>query len=165
MFGGIPGDRYGRRNSLRITAVCMCSPHWDAPSRSLVLIPFARFMGGLAIGASSVLGPMYIAEIAPAKQRGRLVGFFQFNIVFGIPAGIFFQLPHRDHGIWRPGMALELGIAAAPAVLFLVLLFAIPESPRWLAKRGRVQEAEQVLRSTGDQNYQEDLRQILTSVG
>jgi SP family arabinose:H+ symporter-like MFS transporter len=87
MFGGIPGDRYGRRNSLRLTAVlylvsalgCAFAFNWY----SFVL---ARFIGGLGIGASSVLGPMYIAEIAPAKQRGKLVGFFQFNIVFGILA-------------------------------------------------------------------------------
>ena len=85
MFGGLPGDRYGRRASLRITAVlylvsalgCALAFNWYA-------LVVARFLCGLAIGASSVLGPMYIAEIAPPKQRGRLVGMFQFNIVFGI---------------------------------------------------------------------------------
>jgi SP family arabinose:H+ symporter-like MFS transporter len=85
MFGGIPGDRYGRRASLQITAVLYllsalgCALAFDWYSFLL-----ARFIGGLGIGASSVLGPMYIAEIAPADKRGRLVGFFQFNIVFGI---------------------------------------------------------------------------------
>lgn len=85
MFGGVPGDKYGRRASLRITAVlylisaigCAFAMNWYA-------FVIARFIGGLGIGASSVLGPMYIAEIAPPKKRGRLVGFFQFNIVFGI---------------------------------------------------------------------------------
>jgi len=165
MFGGIPGDRYGRRNSLRITAVLyVFSALGCAFAFGWYSFLFARFMGGLAIGASSVLGPMYIAEIAPAKQRGRLVGFFQFNIVFGILLAYFSNYLIGTMGFGDLEWRWKLGIAAAPAVLFLVLLFAIPESPRWLAKRGRVQEAEQVLRSTGDQNYQEDLRQILTSV-
>src|SRR5204862_4634803 len=85
MLAGIPGDRYGRRDSLRILAVFYllsalgCAFAWDW--YSLVLF---RFIGGLGIGGSSVLGPMYIAEIAPARWRGRLVGFFQFNIVAGI---------------------------------------------------------------------------------
>jgi MFS family permease len=85
MLAGIPGDRFGRRDSLRGMAVlyvvsalgCAFAWNWTA----LVLF---RFIGGLGIGGSSVLGPMYIAEISPAKWRGRLVGFFQFNVVFGI---------------------------------------------------------------------------------
>src|ERR1700730_9131489 len=85
MLAGIPGDRYGRRDSLRILAIFYlvsalgCAVAWDWYS-----LVFFRFIGGLGIGGSSVLGPMYIAEIAPAKWRGRLVGFFQFNIVAGI---------------------------------------------------------------------------------
>jgi len=165
MFGGIPGDRYGRRNSLRITAVLyVLSALGCAFAFGWYSFLFARFMGGLAIGASSVLGPMYIAEIAPAKQRGRLVGFFQFNIVFGILLAYLSNYLIGTMGFGDAEWRWKLGIAAAPAVLFLVLLFAIPESPRWLAKRGRVQEAEDVLRSTGDPNYREDLRQILSSI-
>ena len=81
MFAGIPGDLYGRRDSLRIMAVLYfvsavgCAFAWSSPA-----FVFFRFVGGLGIGGSSVLGPTYIAEIAPAKQRGRLVGFFQFGI-------------------------------------------------------------------------------------
>ena len=165
MFGGIPGDRYGRRNSLRLTAVlylvsalgCAFAFNWY----SFVL---ARFIGGLGIGASSVLGPMYIAEIAPAKQRGKLVGFFQFNIVFGILAAYLSNYLIGTMGFGDMEWRWKLGISAVPAALFLVMLFTIPESPRWLAKRGRVREAEDVLRSTGDPNYQEDLRQIVVSV-
>jgi MFS transporter, SP family, arabinose:H+ symporter len=165
MFGGIPGDRYGRRNSLRITAVLyVLSALGCAFAFGWYSFLLARFMGGLAIGASSVLGPMYIAEIAPAKQRGRLVGFFQFNIVFGILLAYFSNYLIGTMGFGDLEWRWKLGIAAVPAVVFLALLFTIPESPRWLAKRGRVQEAEQVLRSTGDANYQEDLRQILTSI-
>ena len=85
MLAGIPGDRYGRRDSLRVMAVLYlisslgCAFAWGWSP-----LVFFRFIGGLGIGGSSVLGPMYIAEIAPAKWRGRLVGFFQFNVVFGI---------------------------------------------------------------------------------
>ena len=165
LFGGIPGDRYGRRNSLRITAVLyVLSALGCAFAFGWYSFLLARFMGGLAIGASSVLGPMYIAEIAPAKQRGWLVGFFQFNIVFGILAAYLSNYLIGTMGFGDAEWRWKLGVAAAPAVLFLLLLFTIPESPRWLAKQGRVQEAEQVLRSTGDPNYQEDLRQILTSI-
>src|SRR6201997_3863329 len=89
-LAALPGDRLGRRDSLRIMAIlyfisalgCAFSPSWSA------LVIF-RFIGGLGIGGSSVLGPMYIAEIAPASCRGRLVGFFQFNIVLGILVAYF----------------------------------------------------------------------------
>lgn len=90
LLAGIPGDRYGRRNSLRVMAVLYlfsalgCAFAWGSYS-----VGFFRFIGGLAIGGSSVLGLMYIAEIAPAQWRGRLVGFFQFNGVSGILLAYF----------------------------------------------------------------------------
>ncbi|HXB67370.1 MAG TPA: sugar porter family MFS transporter [Candidatus Acidoferrales bacterium] len=165
MFGGIPGDRYGRRNSLRITAVlylvsalgCAFAFDWN----SFVL---ARFIGGLGIGASSVLGPMYIAEIAPANARGRLVGFFQFNIVFGILAAYFSNYVIGTMGFGDTEWRWKLGIPAIPAAFFLLLLFTIPESPRWLARRGRVAEAEEVLRTSGDPDYRKDLAEIVESL-
>lgn len=165
MFGGIPGDRYGRRNSLRITAIlylisaigCAFAFNWY----SFVL---ARFIGGLGIGASSVLGPMYIAEIAPARLRGRLVGFFQFNIVFGILVAYLSNYLIGTMGFGDTEWRWKLGISAVPAALFLVMLFFIAESPRWLAKSGRAKEAEEVLRSTGDPNYKADLDEIVKSV-
>jgi MFS transporter, SP family, arabinose:H+ symporter len=165
MFGGIPGDRYGRRNSLRITAILyLVSAIGCAFAFNWYSFVAARFIGGLGIGASSVLGPMYIAEIAPARLRGRLVGFFQFNIVFGILVAYLSNYLIGTLGFGDVEWRWKLGISAVPAALFLLLLFFIAESPRWLAKRGRVQEAEDVLRSTGDPNYREDLRQIVTSV-
>ena len=90
MLAGFPGENFGRRDSLRGMAVLYvisalgCAFAWNWPA----LVVF-RFIGGLGIGGSSVLGPMYIAEIAPAKWRGRLVGFFQFNVVFGILLAYF----------------------------------------------------------------------------
>jgi MFS transporter, SP family, arabinose:H+ symporter len=166
MFAGIPGDKLGRRDSLRAMAVlyivsalgCAFAWNWTA----LVLF---RFIGGLGIGGSSVLGPMYIAEIAPANWRGRLVGVFQFNVVSGILLAYLsnFIVGMQDFGAdaeWR----WKLGVAAFPAALFCILLFTIPRSPRWLVKDRRIDEARHVLRLTGDQNYEKDLQEIIESV-
>jgi len=165
MLAGIPGDKYGRRDSLRVMAVlylisalgCALAWSWGA------LVCF-RVIGGVAIGGSSVLGPMYIAEIAPARWRGRLVGFFQFNVVFGILVAYFsnylvgsFQLGAAE---WR----WKLGVAAIPAAGFLMMLFTIPRSPRWLAKKGRIEEAREVLRLIGEENYEQELQEIVESI-
>jgi len=165
MFAGIPGDRYGRRGSLRITAVLyLVSALGCAFAFGWYSLVAARFIGGLGIGASSVLGPMYIAEIAPPKQRGRLVGFFQFNIVFGILVAYLSNYLIGTMGFGDMEWRWKLGVSAIPAALFLVMLFAIPESPRWLAKQGRTREAEDVLRKSGDVNYHQDLEEIVASV-
>ncbi len=166
MFAGIPGDAFGRRDSLRIMAVLYivsslgCAFAWNWP-----VLVFFRFIGGLGIGGSSVLGPMYIAEIAPANWRGRLVGVFQFNVVTGILlaylSNFLVGLGHFSiDAEWR----WKLGVAAAPAALFLALLFIIPRSPRWLVKKRRVAEARDVLRETGEQNYEQELQEIVTSI-
>jgi SP family arabinose:H+ symporter-like MFS transporter len=165
MLAGIPGERLGRRDSLRLMAILYlvsalgCAAAWSW--LSLVLF---RFIGGLGIGGSSVLGPMYIAEIAPAKLRGRLVGFFQFNVVFGILLAYFSNyligLGHFGLSEWR----WELGVAAAPAAVFFLMLFGIPRSPRWLVKKGRVEEARTVLRMTGEENFEHSLQEIVESI-
>ncbi len=165
MFGGIPGDKYGRRDSLRILAVLYllsalgCAFAWDWYS-----FVFARFIGGLAIGGSSVLGPMYIAEIAPARWRGRLVGLFQFNIVFGILMAYFSNYVIGNFGLGDAEWRWKLGIAAVPSALFLMMLFGIPRSPRWLVKKRRVDEAREVLRLTGEENYERELQDIVESI-
>jgi len=165
MLAVIHGDRYGRRDSLRVMAVLYlvsalgCAFAWDWPS-----LVIARFIGGLGIGGSSVLGPMYIAEIAPAKWRGRLVGFFQFNIVSGILLAYFSNyvigLAHFGNTEWR----WMLGVSGIPAALFLVMLFGIPRSPRWLVKKRRVDEAREVLQMTGEENYEAELQDIVASI-
>ena len=166
MFAGIPGDRYGRRDSLRILAVCYlvsalgCAFAWDWYS----LLVF-RFVGGLGIGGSSVLGPMYIAEIAPAKFRGRLVGFFQFNVVAGILVAYFSNYIVGTMGFGGTEWRWKLGVSAVPAALFFLMLFVIPRSPRWLVKKGRVAEARQVLQTIGEENAEAELRDIVASVG
>ncbi|HVX57587.1 MAG TPA: MFS transporter, partial [Candidatus Saccharimonadales bacterium] len=158
MLAGIPGDRFGRRDSLRILAVLYvvsalgCALAWDWYS-----LVFFRFIGGLAIGGSSVLGPMYIAEVAPARWRGRLVGFFQFNVVSGI---LLAYLSNYLIGTAQLGDAewrWKLGISAVPAVLFFLMLFGIPRSPRWLVQKQKVAEARQVLQWIGEENVESEL--------
>jgi sugar porter (SP) family MFS transporter len=165
LLAGLPGDRYGRRDSLRIMAVFYlfsalgCAFAWDWYSLLL-----ARFVSGLAIGGSSVLGPMYIAEIAPAKWRGRLVGFFQFNVVAGILLAYFSNylvgLSFPGDVEWR----WKLGISAAPALFFLLMLFGIPRSPRWLVQRGRMVEARAVLQAIGEENIDVQLHEMTAAV-
>jgi len=165
MLAGIPGERYGRRDSLRLMAIlylisalgCAAAWNWYA------LVAF-RFIGGLGIGGSSVLGPMYIAEIAPPRIRGRLVGFFQFNIVFGILVAYFsnYLIGLQRFGLseWR----WELGVTAIPAALFFLMLFRIPRSPRWLVKKNRTAEARNVLQLTGEENFEQELEDIIKSI-
>jgi MFS transporter, SP family, arabinose:H+ symporter len=165
MLAGIPGERFGRRDSLRVLAILYllsglgCAGAWSWGA--LVLF---RFIGGLAIGGSSVLAPMYIAEIVPAKLRGRLVGLFQFNVVFGILVAYFSNyligLQRFGASEWR----WEFGVTAIPAAVFFVMLFTIPRSPRWLVKKARVDEARAVLQLTGDENYEQDLQAIVESI-
>lgn len=165
MLAGIPGDRYGRRDSLRGMAVlyvvsalgCAFAWNWTA------LVIF-RFIGGLAIGGSSVLGPMYIAEIAPAKWRGRLVGLFQFNVVFGILLAYLSNYVLGTMGFGAAEWRWKLGVTALPAAFFFLMLFGIPRSPRWLVKKGRIDEAREVLRLIGEENYEQELKDIVESI-
>jgi MFS transporter, SP family, arabinose:H+ symporter len=165
MLAGWPGDAYGRRDSLRIMAIlylvsalgCAVSWNWGA------LLCF-RFIGGLGIGGSSVLGPMYIAEIAPAKWRGRLVGFFQFNVVFGILLAYFSNYVIGQQGFGPLEWRWKLGVSSVPAALFLAMLFGIPRSPRWLVKKQRTNEARDVLRMIGEESYEQALQEIVVSI-
>lgn len=144
------GDRMGGRDALRIVGLMYVVASLGcalAPNISVFIV--CRFIVGLAIGGSSVLAPVYIAEIAPAQRRGLLVGLFQFNIVFGILLAYLsnFMVGQFLDGAnaWR----WKLGLAAAPAALFFVLLFTIGQSVRWLVARGRLAEAENLLLRQG----------------
>jgi len=165
LLAGFPGERIGRRDSLRLMAILYlisglgCAAAWSWPS----LVAF-RFLGGLGIGGSSVLGPMYIAEIAPAKLRGRLVGVFQFNVVFGILLAYFSNYLIGLRGLGAAEWRWELGVTAIPAALFFLMLFGIPRSPRWLAKKGRTTEARAVLRMIGEENFEQELQDIVESI-
>ncbi|HXW17495.1 MAG TPA: sugar porter family MFS transporter, partial [Candidatus Acidoferrales bacterium] len=123
-----------------------------------------RFIGGLGIGGSSVLGPVYIAELAPANWRGRLVGMFQINVVIGILLAYFSNYCIARFELGATEWRWDLGVAALPAILFLILLMGIPQSPRWLATQGRVDEARTVLEQTGSPNPSGELSEIAGSI-
>ncbi|MGA3027146.1 MAG: sugar porter family MFS transporter [Bryobacteraceae bacterium] len=165
MLAGIPGDRLGRRDSLRLMAVLYlvsalgCAFAWDWYS-----VIFFRVVGGLGIGGSSVLGPMYIAEIAPAKWRGRLVGLFQFNVVSGILLAYFSNYLVGQMSFGDAEWRWKLGVSAIPAALFFALLFGIPRSPRWLVRKGRVSQAREVLIRIGEENVEQELQDMVASV-
>jgi sugar porter (SP) family MFS transporter len=146
LFMGKLGDRFGARDMLKLVggfylvSAVGCALCWNLDS----FIAF-RLIGGIAVGGSSVLAPVYISEIAPAQRRGALVGLFQFNIVLGILIAYLsnFALAAllSSPEVWR----WKLLSGAAPAAIFLALLFAIPDSPRWLVVKGRLAEATAAL--------------------
>ncbi len=132
LLGGGPSDRYGRKKMLLVTGLLyLGSALWCALAQGVYSFMAARFLGGVGIGISSVVSPLYITEIAPPQLRGRLTGLFQFNLVFGILVAFlsnaFFARVGGEHA-WR----WMLGIVAAPALAYTLLCLVIPESPRWL---------------------------------
>ena len=165
MFAGIPGQKWGARETLRVLAAfyvlsavgCAFAWNWE-------VLLVARFIGGLGIGGSSVLGPVYIAELAPAKMRGRLVGAFQINIVIGILLAYLSNYAIARLGLGGAEWRWQFGVAAFPAILFLVMLFAIPPSPRWLVAHKRVDEARTVLQMMGSEDPERELQEIVQSV-
>ena len=162
MFGGIPSDKLGRRQTLRWIAVLyLVSAVGAALAPAWVPFMVFRFLGGLGVGASSVTAPLYISEISPAKSRGRLVGLFQFNIVFGILVAYLsnYLLANVGEHSWR----LMLGVQAVPAVAFLLFLFRVPESPRWLLLHGRLEAGRDVLRIISPETVDADVAAILTA--
>jgi len=165
MTAGPLGQKIGGREALRIMALLYllsalgCALAWSWPS----LLAF-RLIGGLGIGGSSVLGPVYLAELAPARLRGRLVGLFQINIVAGILLAyasnyVVASLVAGGHA-WR----WQFGVAAIPAFFFLVFLFGIPRSSRWLVTQNRIEEARQVLELMGTPNSEAELKEIVDSI-
>lgn len=164
-IAGWLGTRLGGRNALRIMAALYlvsavgCALAWNWPS----LLIF-RFIGGLGIGGSSVLGPVYIAELAPASWRGRLVGTFQTMVVVGILIAYIsnWYIARTNLGLnqWR----WQLGIAAVPALIFLVLLYTIPQSSRFLITQNSLTDALTVLREMGAENPQGELEDIRRAI-
>ncbi len=165
MSAGAIGQRLGGRETLRITAILYvvsaigCAFAWSWPA----LVVF-RFIGGLGVGGSSVLGPVYIAELAPAKWRGRLVGMFQINIVIGILLAYFSNYVIGTMNLGAAEWRWQLGVAAVPAIFFLILLFGIPRSSRWLVTQGRIDEARSVLQMMGSPESEAELREIVDSI-
>jgi SP family arabinose:H+ symporter-like MFS transporter len=165
LTSGELGQKLGSRAALRIMGIlyvisalgcAFAGPWW-------VFLAF-RLLGGLGIGGSSVLGPVYIAELAPAKWRGRLVGLFQTNVVIGILLAYLSNaiVAHFIHGdlTWR----VELGVAALPAILFLIMLFTVPQSSRWLVSQNRLDEAQLILARMGSTDSRAEVESILLSL-
>ena len=166
VFAGAPSERFGRRAALQALGVfyivsalgCAWAWNWYA------LLSF-RLIGGLAIGGSSVVGPIYIAEISPAEKRGRMVGFFQLNIVGGILLAYLSNYLVSEGGFGAAEWRWKLGVAALPAAAFFVALFGIPQSPRWLVAAGRRDEAKAVLVRIGEPDPDRELGLIAETLG
>ena len=162
LFCGKPAEKFGRLECLKyiaymyfISAIgCAVIVNWYS-------FVFFRFLGGLAVGASSVVGPMYIAEISPSAWRGRFVAFFQFNIVLGLVSAYisnYFIYGIENDWLWM------LGVEGIPALLFAILLFTVPESPRWLVLKNRDCDAKNVLNSVGGDDVEKGLADIRLSL-
>ena len=140
LIGSWPTDRFGRKRTLLcIGALFFAGSLWSALAQDVYSFAIARFLGGIAIGISTVASPLYISEIAPPEYRGRLAGMFQFNIVFGILVAFFsnYLISRMGDNSWR----WMLGIMALPSIIYTLCCFVIPESPRWLIGRKGDREA------------------------
>lgn len=157
IFGGIPTNTLGRKKTLLIIGVLFSiSAAGSALSNDPFVFAFFRFLGGLGIGASTIAAPAYISEIAPAKDRGRLVGLYQFNIVFGILCAFLSNYVLSDVGVnaWR----WMLGVQVFPSIIYSFMAFSLPESPRWLYSMRRTDEAKLIFDKIGSK---EDVQSIM----
>lgn len=161
IFGGIPTNDIGRKKTLLIIGILFSiSAVGSALSNDPYVFAFFRFLGGLGIGASTIAAPAYISEIAPAKDRGRLVGLYQFNIVLGILSAFLSNYLLSDVGVnaWR----WMLGVQVFPSLIYTFMAFSLPESPRWLYSKLRIDEAKLIFEKMGSkedvESIMEDLR-------
>ncbi len=160
---GQPADRYGRKPILFIiAALYVITAAGSALAGNVSLFILFRFLGGIGIGASSVVAPMYIAEISPAKIRGRMTAMFQINVISGILIAYISNFLLRDFGAepWR----WMLGVAGIPAFLFFSFLFVIPESPRFLIKIGQTAKAKIILEKIEISSIDEEIEEIKLSL-
>ncbi len=160
MFGGIPTNKIGRKNTLIwIGVLYTVSALGSALVNDPYTFAFFRFIGGLGVGASTVAAPAYVSEIAPAKDRGRLVGLYQFNIVLGILIAFLsnYLLSNVGENAWR----WMIGVEAFPAFIYTVLAFTVPKSPRWLLLKGKKEEATAILAQL---NPNSDVQEIVAHI-
>lgn len=159
-----PTDRFGRKGTLLgIGVLYFVSGVWSALAGEVYSFMIARFIGGVGIGISTVAAPLYISEIAPAKYRGRLTGLFQFNIVFGILIALVSNalLGGLGENAWR----WMLGVEAVPALIYSVLCFGIPQSPRWLiSHRNDREKATTIMRSLEPEVSKEDVEKRISEI-
>jgi len=164
LFISRPGDYFGRKKvMIGLAVLYTLSALGSALSQSWISLLIFRFVGGLAVGGSSVMAPMYIAEISPAAIRGRLVAVFQFNVVTGILVAFLSNWlidTYAANYSWR----WMLGIMAIPSLIYFALLFFVPNSPRWLVSKKRTDEAEEVLRRCGSADVRAEINDIVESL-
>lgn len=177
LVSGPLSDKIGRKKVLSIAALLyFISAIGSAFAPSFLVLVIARMIGGLGVGASLIIAPMYIAEIAPAHMRGRMVSFNQLNIVIGISVAFFtnymiLQLGQSD-GAWAQSMKFDeynwrwmLGLEALPAILYFFALFVVPRSPRWLAMKGKYDEALSIMKkATTDDLAVEAIENVKQSI-
>lgn len=157
IFGGIPTNKIGRKNTLLwIGILFFISALGSAFANDPYVFAAFRFIGGLGVGASTIAAPAYISEIAPAKDRGRLVAFYQFNIVLGILMAFLSNYLLNDVGenSWR----WMMGVQAIPSVIYVLLIISIPKSPRWLLSKFKNEEARKVLQMMGQEADYENMK-------
>ena len=160
-----PGDLYGRRDSLKVAGalyfLCAlgCALAWG-----FWPFIFFRVIGGFAVGASSVLGPLYLAEISPAAWRGRLVAAFQLNVVLGVLVAFLSNYSLGTLGLGEFEWRWKLGVQAIPAATFFFLLYLVPRSPRWLMMKDRKEEATEVLQTFAASDISEEIAAIQDSL-
>ncbi|HEY9197405.1 MAG TPA: sugar porter family MFS transporter [Mucilaginibacter sp.] len=163
LLGAKPSDRFGRKNTLYfVAAAYLLSSIGTALADNWYIFLSFRLLGGLGVGISSVTAPIYISEVSPADRRGRLVGLFQFNVVLGILVSYLsnYLISQGGEASWR----WMLGVQAFPSMLFLVLIYFIPESPRWLIlKKGETGRALEILRVINPLNCEQELAAIKKS--
>lgn len=166
IFGGIPAERWGRKPVLIVIGVLflICSVG-SAMASNVEMLMFFRFIGGVGVGVSSVVAPMYIAEISPAERRGRLTAMFQFCLVLGILAAFLSNYligGGEGGGNWR----LMLGIMAVPSVIYLAMVWFVPESPRWLiSHKNDVAGARKILNEINPATVEQSIADITAPTG
>ena len=164
---GRPSDRYGRRKILFVLALLyLGSAIGSAMAENWYMFLIYRFIGGIGVGGSSVVAPIYIAEISPARKRGRMVAVVQFNVVTGMLIAYMSNYLISTLNLGDVEWRWMFGVEAIPAFLYFVLLFTIPRSPRWLVARGRIEEAAGVLGKCGTDtgSVEEEIREIKSSL-
>ena len=160
VFGSIPTNKLGRKQTLIWIGVLFTI---SAIGSGLANGPWTfavfRFIGGIGVGVSTIAAPAYISEIAPAKDRGKLVGLYQFNIVFGILTAFFSNYLLNDIGenAWR----WMVGIEALPSIIYTLLVLMVPKSPRWLITKSRSDEAKEVIDLLSEDQDQDSEKLIL----
>ena len=166
LFAGALSDKYGRKKVLLLSGLLFTlSALGSAVPDNLTQFVLARFIGGLGVGSASMLSPLYISEIAPAQIRGMLVTLYQLAIVFGINIIyiVNYLIANTHDQVWNVqlGWRYMLGSEGIPAILFFILLFFVPESPRWLVKENRSEEALKILNKI---NRPEETHRILEEI-